>query len=120
MARAALYGLGVDPKLVERVVQLILATKSHQTDADADTAVLLDADLAILGAEPAHYDRYTEAIRREYSWVPEAAYRAARASILLQFLKRPTIYRTPPLLAPHEEQARENLEREIARLTAAV
>src|SRR5262245_31364188 len=52
MARAALNALAIAPPLVDRVVQLILATKTHLTDCDPDAAVLLDADLAILGARP--------------------------------------------------------------------
>src|SRR5690242_20725665 len=68
MARSALSRLRVPGDRVESVARLILATKTHQTDGDPDAAVLLDADLAILGSEPEQYDRYAKAIRREYAW----------------------------------------------------
>jgi predicted metal-dependent HD superfamily phosphohydrolase len=37
-------------------------------DVDADAAVLLDADLAILSADEKRYARYAADIRREYAW----------------------------------------------------
>lgn len=39
---------------------------------------LLDADLAILGSDPASYDRYRLAVRREYAHIDELAWRTGR------------------------------------------
>src|SRR5262249_47690617 len=65
--------LGMPSGSLDRMAELIRAT-AHvgAAEVDADTAILLDADLAILGAAPERYDRYARAIRREYAWVPEA------------------------------------------------
>lgn len=118
-AAAALDGLGVPATVIDRVQALILKTKRHEADvADTDACLLLDADLAILGAAEGDYDRYARKIRQEYEWVPEEAYRAGRAAVLQQFLRRERIFRTRQF-ACLEESARRNLAREIASLTAS-
>lgn len=101
---------------VDRIDQLILATRAHETDGTADTALLLDLDLAVLGASPADYARYAEAIRREYAWVPEPEYRAKRAAVLRRFMARPALFLTPSLHRLFEAPARRNLAAEIERL----
>ncbi len=108
---------GADPRAVEEVGRLILLTKAHRTEAD-DLAgrILIDADLAVLGAAPAEYDRYAAAIRREYAWVPEDRYRAGRADVLRRFLARERIYQTERMHAERESAARRNLRREIESL----
>ena len=95
------------------VADLILKTKTHDPGEDADAQVLLDADLAILGAGETEYQAYAENIRREYAWVPEPDYRKGRRQILEKFLTRPRIYH---FLSHLEEPARRNLAAEIASL----
>jgi predicted metal-dependent HD superfamily phosphohydrolase len=75
--------------------------------------VLLDADLAILGASEIDYQAYAVSIRREYAWVPEPEYRKGRRQVLERFLTRPRIFH---FLSHLEEPARRNLVAEIARL----
>jgi predicted metal-dependent HD superfamily phosphohydrolase len=100
-----------------RVAALIRATKTHEAGGDADAQVLLDADLAILGAcEPA-YQEYAGKIRQEYAWVPEPDYRRGRRAVLEGFLARPRIYH---FLEPLEEPARRNLAAEIGRLGVVI
>ena len=99
--------------VAERVASLILTTKTHDVADDPDALVLLDADLAILGADEAAYRRYADDIRREYAWVQEADYRAGRRKVLERFLAKPAIFR---LLHPLEAAARRNLAAEIERL----
>lgn len=118
-AAGLLSPLGLAPALVARVQELIRLTAHHAPPSDDDAQLLLDADLAILGAPQAEYARYAAAIRREFAWVEEAAYRAGRAAILRQFLQRPVIYHTPAMRREREQQARDNLQREIDRLAAA-
>ena len=118
-ARSLRHRLGLDHTLIEEVARLILLTKSHQTtDDDATGQVLLDADLAILGASPEEYDRYAHAIRREYAWVPDEAYHNGRAGVLKKFLQRPRVFRTAILFEQAEAQARENMARELRSLEA--
>ena len=95
------------------VAALILKTKTHSAGDDADAQVLLDADLAILGAGEPAYRIYAEQIRQEYAWVPESEYRTGRQRVLQTFLDRPRIYH---VLSRREAAARRNLAAEIARL----
>lgn len=118
LAREVLTHAKVAASRVARVEQLILATRAHETDGATDTALLLDLDLAILGAAPDSYASYADAIRREYVWVPEAAYRQKRAAVLQRFLARPALFLTPMLHQHYEAQARQNLAAEITKLTA--
>lgn len=105
------------PALVDEVVRLILLTAGHETTAtDANGSVLLDADLATLGADPAVYDRYSAAIRREYAWVPEEIYRRERAKLLARFLQKERIFNCDTFRERFEERARQNLRRELANL----
>jgi predicted metal-dependent HD superfamily phosphohydrolase len=117
LAVASLRPLRLPEPLLAETARLILLTKTHQA-APYDTLghLLLDADLAILGAEPPAYDAYADAIRREYVWVPEDLYREGRRRVLEGFLGRPRLYFTEALAARCEEQARSNLRREIAAL----
>jgi predicted metal-dependent HD superfamily phosphohydrolase len=100
-----------------RIQHMIMATKTHQTEKeDGDTALFLDLDLAILGAEESEYDAYARAIREEYRFVSEEDYRKGRTQVLRQFLERPRIYLTEPMFARYEQKARQNLAREITAL----
>jgi predicted metal-dependent HD superfamily phosphohydrolase len=97
----------------QRVAALILKTKTHDAGDDVDAQVLLDADLAILGASETKYQGYAENIRREYAWVPEPEYRKGRRQVLERFLTRPRLFH---FLGHLEELARRNMAAEIARL----
>ncbi|MEZ4592744.1 MAG: hypothetical protein R3D55_16590 [Chloroflexota bacterium] len=82
-AERVLRPLGVPDDLLTKVRQLILATKSHEApDDNPDVRVMLDADLAILSAPPKQYDAYAQAIRQEYSFVPDEAYGVGRTASL--------------------------------------
>jgi len=116
-AAKSLSALNVPEPRIAIVQQLILATK--HTDiaiVDANTEVLLDADLAILGASEERYRRYAKAIRQEYHFVAEADYRAGRTKVLEMFLTRPRVYRTHMMHEMGDEPARRNLREEITKL----
>ncbi len=98
------------------VAALIRKTKTHDADEDADAQVLIDADLAILGASESAYRVYAEQIRQEYAWVPEPEYRMGRRQILERFLTKPRIYH---FLSHLEAAARRNVAAEIAHLAVA-
>jgi predicted metal-dependent HD superfamily phosphohydrolase len=78
--------------------------------------VLLDADLAVLGAAEPVYRGYAGRIRREYAWVPEADYRKGGRRVLENFLSRPRILRS---LSQPEDPARRDIAAEIGRLAVA-
>ncbi len=113
---ASLASLGVPVETIQRVGRLIHATAHfahNENPPDRDTAIMLDADLAILGSAETRYRRYSVDIRKEYSFVPDAEYAAGRAAVLRAFLTRPRIYLTSPLFAEGEERARTNLLAEL-------
>ncbi|RIH83932.1 hypothetical protein Mlute_02044 [Meiothermus luteus] len=111
LAQKRLAALGLSEGLIGEVARVIRATRTHRAE-DPLAALFLDADLAILGAQPKTYARYAQAIRREYAWLPEAIFRERRAAVLRGFLSRPRIYQTPGF-AHLEEPARWNLAQEL-------
>lgn len=117
LADTLLGPLGMPRYELDRVATLIRAT-AHLTDdrppPDRETMILLDADLAILGAAPERYVRYAGAIRAEYAWVPDAEYRAGRTAVLDRFLARPRLFWTDLAFQEGEAQARANLTAELA------
>lgn len=117
LAVESLRPLGIPEATLAHLAAMIRAT-AHGPAAEvgADTAVLLDADLAILSAEERRYARYAADIRREYAWVDDAAYRAGRSRVLDGFLSRPRIYRTERMHAVADAAARANLRAERERL----
>jgi predicted metal-dependent HD superfamily phosphohydrolase len=116
-ARDLLRGLGVREPMANETARLIQLTKTHRTErTDQDGRLLLDGDLAVLGAEPTTYDHYAALIRREYGWVPEEEYRSGRLSVLEGLLCRPWIYVTDAMFVRAEDQARNNLRRECDSL----
>ena len=119
LARQALGSLGWPEPAIAKVEAMVLATAGHapeEVDSDTDTRLFLDLDLSILGQDPARYAAYSAAIRAEYGWVDEAAYRAGRRRVLQSFLARPAIYQTPRWREAWEAAARANIQRELATL----
>jgi len=116
-AAAALQRLQLAPDTIDEVLRLILATKAHAAaDGDANAQVVLDADLAALGAEWSQYAQDGDNIRQEYAFVPEPAYRQGRRRVLAGFLQRERIFQTELLFATLEARARQNIAREMASL----
>ena len=102
---------------------LVLATihgenTGRGTDWEADTRVVLDVDLAVLGRSPREFAAYEAGIRAEYSFLPDENYRNGRKRVLESFLRRPLIYRTDLFRERYERQARVNLEESLERLAA--
>ena len=110
---------GMTASDLQRLEALILSTKAHEPFEDhPECLALLDADLAILAAEPERYDIYARAIRKEYADIPEALYLPGRAAVLSRFLERPCLYFSPDVQALWDAQARLNLRRELDGLKA--
>lgn len=105
---------GVDSARVE---QLILLTAKHgqlaPRDVDADQALFLDCDLAILGAEPATFDAYQRAIALEYAHLPGPRFALGRRRFLSGLLRRDRIYLSDFFHARLDAAARANLARAL-------
>ena len=114
---AQLAEQAVPADIRDEVGRLIRLTKSHQVAAgDRLGAILISIDLSILGAEPDRYDAYAASIRKEFSYVPEAAYRSGRSDVLRRFMARPVIFPDPGFATRYDQRARANMAREIASL----
>jgi predicted metal-dependent HD superfamily phosphohydrolase len=115
-AREALGALAL-LHLAPRVAALVLATRDHHVDpADAAAALFLDADLAILGAAPAEYRAYADAVRAEHRAIPRLLYARGRRRFLAAQLARPALFQTAHFRVRYEARARENLAAELGAL----
>ncbi|GHH66381.1 hypothetical protein GCM10017673_11770 [Streptosporangium violaceochromogenes] len=113
LAERDLPALGLETGAVSTVARLVRLTRTHDpAPGDADGAVLCDADLAILASPREVYAAYAAAVREEYSFVPEEAFRKGRAAVLRSLLALPAIFR----LTGDEAGARANIRAELARL----
>jgi predicted metal-dependent HD superfamily phosphohydrolase len=106
------------PSNADRVAHLIELTAQHGKleTATGDAALFLDADMSIVGAPIDTYREYARQVRREYSMVPAAAYRAGRGAFLEALAHKPRIYFTDTFHGLLDLQARLNLADELATL----
>ncbi|MFH8800386.1 hypothetical protein ACH4F6_12430 [Streptomyces sp. NPDC017936] len=119
LAERALPEAGLPDARTAEVARLVRLTVTHDpADDDRDGQVLCDADLAILAAPPSAYAAYTAAVREEYHFVPNEAFREGRADVLRQLLALPRLFRTPYGREHWEATARYNLRGELDLLTA--
>jgi predicted metal-dependent HD superfamily phosphohydrolase len=70
-ARERLASRGVNAALLDRMTELILATRHRASPPTSrDEALVRDLDLLVFAAPPEIFDRCTELIRREYGHLP--------------------------------------------------
>ena len=108
-AVSALSAAGAGQATQDRVRQLIMATRHDAEASERDQQLLIDIDLAILGAAPERFAEYDRQVRAEYSWVPGFVYNIKRKAVLKSFLARKYIYSTKHFRELYEAQARSNL-----------
>lgn len=117
LAERALTEAGLPFDATAEVMRLVRLTITHAPEpTDARGAVLCDADLAILAAPPAAYAAYAAAVREEYGFVPDDAFRVGRAAVLRQLLALPSLFHTPHGVREWETPARANLTAELSLL----
>lgn len=127
LAGASLEPLVTAGLLSEEELQLVRllvrATATHKLPESADLPAgynpadiefFLDADIAILAAEPARYRRYLRGVRSEYSHFDDEAFRIGRTSFLHSVLERERIFLAERARELWEEPARTNLCGELA------
>ncbi|MFC9652481.1 MULTISPECIES: HD domain-containing protein [unclassified Streptomyces] len=118
LAERALPEAGLSDDRTREVARLVRLTTTHAAaPGDRDGAVLCDADLAVLAGGPEAYAAYTAAVREEYGFVPDDAFRTGRAAVLEQLLALPALFRTPYGAREWEARARANLTDELRGLT---
>ncbi len=118
LARRELRRAGLADDRCNRIAAAILATRRHVAE-DPAVAMLLDADLAVLGAAPDDYRRYTAAVRAEYGHVPGPLFRIGRRRFVESVLAREWIFATLPARDRFEAAARRNLTAELDGLCGA-
>ena len=101
LAHQLLAKVGVVGVWCDRIRELVLATEHSASPpaGNALTDLMLDIDLAILGAAPDRFEQYQQQVRREYGWVDEADYTQGRHQVLSYFAARAaepgaSLYRT--------------------------
>ncbi len=112
-------GRRIDAGVLAFCRRAIEATASHAAHGDSDMDLVLDIDMAILGASPDAYRRYAEGVAREYLPVYGFdTYAAGRTRLFLEpTLARGSLFLTPSF-AGLEAQARANLADELAQWTS--
>ena len=102
--------------MIDRVEALIMATVHNPGPLSGDMAIMVDIDLAILGASQQVYDQYEINIRKEYRRVPGFIFRKKRKALLRAFLDQDRLYHTDHFHDLWNGQALKNLSRAIAAL----
>lgn len=118
-ARNRLARLGrpmVEIAMIAHWIEMSKHGRAQAAPTDTDLAHFLDFDLSILAAERSLYQTYAQAIRREYALYPDPLYQKGRREVLLAFLAKPVIYRTPHLRDAWEAAARANMAWEASTL----
>lgn len=107
---------------LQMVSFLVRATATHELPESAelpavyevtDIQFFLDADMAILAADSAHYRRYLRGVRSEYSHFDDEAFRTGRTTFLRSILERERIFLSEQAYKLWEEPARTNLRAEL-------
>ena len=104
----------------ELVRSLILATRHGEIPTSSPHQLLVDVDLAILGADADRYAEFELQIRAEYWWVPTLMYRRQRGVVLQSFVDRASIYSTHEFRERLERQARNNIAWGLDQLNAGM
>ena len=119
MADNVLREFKVSIELRAWIIALIYATKHIYLPEpeDYDLCLMIDIDLASLGAPPEIFDRNTANIRKEQAWLSIRDFRKGRVEFFRKMLKdRPSVYLTQCFRDKYEAQAQENLKRTMAVL----
>ena len=117
LAATVLARVDAPADVVATVQAVIRMTDGHGSDdGQSLTRAFHDSDLWILSAPERRFDEYCAQVREEYAHVPDVIYRAARSTILADFVRRDRLYLTAYGQQQWEDPARANLSRELRRL----
>lgn len=114
LAHDALLDVGVSAESLARIERLVMVTTHSEPPLSIDEQLVVDIDLAILGATEQRFAEYEKQIREEYTSVPDDLFKRERRNILNAFLNRKAIYYSVYFHSLLEERARSNILRAIA------
>jgi len=100
--------------LISLCSEMILATKTHDSNSSSDINYFIDADMSILGADRISYTKYAAGIRKEYG--DSIYFDRGRKQVLQSFLNMERIFKTDLFFDRYEKQARVNIQLEIDNL----
>lgn len=106
----------ISAEIIQRVHKLIMATCHSAELVGNDERLVVDIDLAILGAPEDIYQTFEVNVRNEYQWIPSFVFKNKRKEILQTFLDRHRIYHHAYFYDLLEYRARENLTAAISQL----
>lgn len=113
LAQHELSRAGVPRTTVTEVTRLILLTVDHNPDpTDESGALLVDADLSILGQPRGRYLMYLNGVRAEHENLSDRTFKMARRGVVEALLSQQELYRSPQAQHLWLDQARENLTSE--------
>ena len=114
LAEERLSRAGLPPADVDDVARLVRMTADHRPEiGDRDAALLSDADLSVLGGEPAAYARYLAAVRQDFAHIGDDDFAAGRAAVVRQLLQLDPLFHTQRGRELWLEAARRNLRAEL-------
>lgn len=100
------------------VARLVLVTLQHAPEpGDPDAAVLVDADLSVLGQVAGRYHVYLRDVREEYARYTDEEFRQGRLAVVESLLGRDRLFHTRPGRGLWADRAAVNLAEEHARLS---
>lgn len=116
IAKNRLKSINFPDEKISLCILHILSTKSHSLSQEPDTNYLNDADLAILGQSETIYSVYAQNIRKEYFLYSDTSYNRGRKAVLKHYINMQQIFKTNFFYEKYEDQARININNELARL----
>ncbi len=115
LAAAELEAAGVASGQVSEVFRLVELTIAHDPDpGDRNGALLVDADLSILGQPAGRYQMYVRDVRLEHPDLEESSFIVARTRIVEALLSQQALFRSDLGQRLWLGKARENLTSELA------
>ena len=115
LAEDRLAHAGLPAAEVDEVARLVRMTADHQPEAgDGAAALLSDADLSVLGGDPAAYARYLAAVRQDFAHIGDDDFAAGRAAVVRQLLDLDPLFHTQRGRELWLDAARRNLQSELA------
>jgi predicted metal-dependent HD superfamily phosphohydrolase len=115
LAEDRLRHAGLPAAEVDEVARLVRLTADHRPEpGDDDGALLSDADLSVLGGEPAAYARYLADVRQDFAHIGDQDFAAGRAAVVRGLLDLDPLFHTGRARELWLEAAHRNLRGELA------